>query len=92
MANSPAAPLKLGGSLNLTPGYRTQVSTAQQREAGAKRQFDAYALWTINPATALRLTASNLAPVYSLETTTIIVGSLRETASTVGSKGRSSRS
>jgi outer membrane receptor protein involved in Fe transport len=28
-------PLTLGGSLNLTPGYRTQVSELQSREAGA---------------------------------------------------------
>jgi iron complex outermembrane receptor protein len=53
-------PLTLGGSLNLTPGYRTQVSALQQREAGSKRQFDAYALWRFNPAAQLRLLASNL--------------------------------
>ncbi|MFT3818634.1 MAG: TonB-dependent receptor [Rubrivivax sp.] len=55
-------PLTIGGSLNLTPGYHTQVSDVQQRDAGRKRQFDAYALWTFNPALQLRLLASNLAP------------------------------
>ena len=55
-------PLTLGGSLNLTPGYRTQVSDTQFREAGRKRQFDAYALWVVDPALQLRLLASNLAP------------------------------
>ena len=55
-------PLTLGGSLNLTPGYRTQVSDTQAREAGRKRQFDAYALWVFDPALQLRLLASNLAP------------------------------
>ena len=54
-------PLTLGGSLNLTPGSRTQVSETQFREAGRKRQFDAYALWVFDPALQLRLLASNLA-------------------------------
>lgn len=53
-------PLTLGGSLNLTPGYRTQVTDNQAREAGRKRQFDAYALWVFDPALQLRLLASNL--------------------------------
>ena len=53
-------PLTLGGSLNFTPGYRTQVSDQQAREAGVKRQFDAYALWVFDPALQLRLLASNL--------------------------------
>ncbi len=53
-------PLTLGGSLNLTPGTRTQVSETQFREAGRKRQFDAYALWVFDPALQLRLLASNL--------------------------------
>lgn len=53
-------PLTLGGSLNLTPSYRTRLSEGQWREAGERRQFDAYALWVFNPAVQLRLLASNL--------------------------------
>ncbi len=54
-------PLTLGGSLNLTPGYRTQLSDTDAVRAGRKRQFDAYALWVFNPGVQLRLLASNLA-------------------------------
>jgi len=53
-------PLTLGGSLNLTPGHRTQLSDTDAVRAGRKRQFDAYALWVFNPGVQLRLLASNL--------------------------------
>jgi iron complex outermembrane receptor protein len=75
-------PLTLGGSLNLTPGYHTQVSELQQREAGRKRQFDAYALWTFNPALQLRLLASNLAPDDYQSWASVDTGSLRTRADT----------
>ncbi len=45
-----------------------------------RRIADAFALWTFNPAVGLRLTASNLAPGESVDTSTVIVGSLRETS------------
>lgn len=54
-------PLTLGGNLNLTPGYTTRVSEEQTASIGPKRVFDAYALWTIQPGTQLRLSASNMA-------------------------------
>jgi outer membrane receptor for ferrienterochelin and colicins len=73
-------PLTLGGSLNLTPGYRTQVSDIQAREAGRKRQFDAFALWVFNPDVQLRLLASNLAPADYRSSATIDGNGLRTRA------------
>ena len=73
-------PLTLGGSLNLTPGYRTQLSDIQRTEAGAKRQFDAYALWVFDPAMQLRLLASNLTAADYRSANAIDLGSVRTQA------------
>ncbi len=75
-------PLTLGGSLSLTPSYRTQVSEIQSREAGRKRQFDAYALWVFDPTLQLRLTANNLAPVDYRSRAAVDQGLLRTQATT----------
>lgn len=75
-------PLTLGGSLNLTPGYRTQVSDIQDREAGAKRQFDAYALWVFNPGVQLRLLASNLTAADYRSSGAVVYNALRTQADT----------
>ncbi|MBL8317723.1 MAG: TonB-dependent receptor [Burkholderiaceae bacterium] len=56
-------PLTVGGNLNLTPGYETRISDEQTLLVGRKRVFDAYALWTFQPGVALRLSATNLAPL-----------------------------
>lgn len=76
-------PLTLGGSLNLTPGYRTQVSDLQSREAGPKRQFDAYALWVFDPAVQLRLLASNLSAADYRSAAAVDTGRLRTQAQTL---------
>jgi iron complex outermembrane receptor protein len=54
-------PLSFGGNFNWTPGYRTRLAEDRWVEAGTKRVFDAYALWTFSPGAALRLQAGNLA-------------------------------
>ncbi len=54
------APFTLGGSLNYTPAYRTQVSDVQSTTTPPKRQFDVFALWVFNPGAQLRLNLSNL--------------------------------
>lgn len=78
-------PLTLGGSLNLTPGYRTQVTDTQQRQAGRKRQFDAYALWTFDPALQLRLLANNLGATDYRSLAAVDQGLLRTQATTLTS-------
>ncbi|MDP1533020.1 MAG: TonB-dependent receptor, partial [Rubrivivax sp.] len=79
-------PLKLGGNLNWVPGYRTQLSDEQVLTVSGKRVFDAYGVWTFNPAAALRLTASNLAPAEYTSRNAIdaptLAGLVRETATT----------
>ena len=58
----PGTPLMLGGNLNLTPGYMTQVSAEQTARVNGKIVGDAYALWIFSPTFQARLTASNVQP------------------------------
>jgi iron complex outermembrane receptor protein len=53
-------PLQLGGSLSLQPSTALQVTSQQRSVDGMRRVFDAYALWTLDASTALRLSAGNL--------------------------------
>lgn len=54
-------PLTLGGNVNWVPGYTTQLDDKQTVTVNRRQVWDAYALWTFNPNTALRLLGSNLA-------------------------------
>jgi outer membrane receptor for ferrienterochelin and colicins len=53
-------PLLVGGTVNWVAGYRTQLSAEQSVTVGSKSVIDAYALWTVSPDLALRLSAGNL--------------------------------
>lgn len=53
-------PLQVGGSMSLQPSTALQVSKQQRSVDGMRRVFDAYALWTLDAHTALRLSAGNL--------------------------------
>ncbi len=55
-------PLTLGGNLNWVPGYTTRTEVDQFVSVSRKTVWDAYALWTFSPQTALRLLGSNLLP------------------------------
>ena len=57
-----ALPLTLGGNVNWVPGYTTRVDVDQTVTVSRKTVWDAYALWTFNPAVAVRLLGSNLDP------------------------------
>lgn len=72
------APLTVGGNLNWTPGYDTQLTVTQAQTLSTKRVFDAYALWTVNPSTKLRLSLSNLAPRDSLSSNAVVDAGLRQ--------------
>ena len=76
-------PLTMGGNLNWVPGYRTQLSAEQVTTVSTKRVWDAFALWTFNPAAGLRVLASNLAPLDYEATNAIQLGPLRESTRTV---------
>ena len=54
------APLTVGGSYNWTPAIAIQNSVNERVRAGAKRQFDAYALLKSGPNNQLRFGISNL--------------------------------
>lgn len=55
-------PLTIGGNLNWTPGYDTQLSDVQTAFQGRKVGTDAYGLWVFSPTLQLRLTLSNVVP------------------------------
>ena len=55
-------PFTLGGNLNWVPGYTTRLDVDQTTSVSTKRVWDAFVLWTINPAAGLRVMGSNLDP------------------------------
>ena len=71
-------PVTIGGNLSWTPAYTTQETGTTAQALSTKRVFDAYALWTVNPSTKLRLSLSNIGPQDSLSTTTVIDGGQRQ--------------
>lgn len=77
-----SSPLTLGGNVNWNPDYDTQRSQEQRSYQGIKRVVDVYGLWRFSPATALRLTVSNLIPRDYQTATTFSNGTLSETAKT----------
>lgn len=64
-------PFSIGGNVALTPAYDTQQTNTQLQKNSAKRVIDFYGLWSVDSATRLRLTLSNLSP-RGLTTTTAI--------------------
>jgi len=65
-------PLTLGGNLNWTPAYTTQLSNDQTSAQPDKLQVEAYGQWAFNPSTQLRVSASNLAPRDYITTGTLL--------------------
>lgn len=63
------APIRLGGSVSFTPGYRTQQSTEQSIEFVRSRTIDLYANIPLSPKMSVRLIANNVAPLASENTT-----------------------
>ncbi len=77
-----AIPLTLGGNININPDYTTRRADQQWAYQGSKRVVDVYGLWRFSPATALRVTVSNLTPRDYLTGTTYIGNGFSETANT----------
>ena len=77
-------PWTVGGSLGLTPGYRTQLTEFQSQELGLRRVLDAYVLWQIDAGTRLRLSLANLVPIDSVSTVSVLQGAQLQTVNTVG--------
>lgn len=80
----PGSSWAVGGSLGVTPGYRTQLTELQSQELGSRRVLDAYVLWHIASDTRLRLALSNLAPIASVSSASVLQGSQWQTIETTG--------
>jgi outer membrane receptor for ferrienterochelin and colicins len=76
-----AAPIRLGGSVSFTPGYRTQQSTEQSIEFARSRTIDLYANIPISQTMSVRLIANNFAPVASENTSAFSALSATNTVS-----------
>ena len=63
------APIRMGGSLSFTPGYRTQQTTEQSIEFARSRSIDVYANVPLSRTMSVRLIANNVAPLASENTT-----------------------
>ena len=55
-------PLMVGGNVSWVPPYTVQASDIQSQGFELTRVVDAYALWTIDKTTKLRLSLSNIVP------------------------------
>ncbi len=56
-------PLSVGASVNWTPSNTVQQTLITEASSSRKLVADAFALWTVNQQTSLRLSASNFAPL-----------------------------
>ena len=75
-------PLSLGGNLNWNPDYDTRRTQQSMVYQGAKRVVDVYGLWRFSPASAVRLTVSNLQPRDYITASTFDNGAFREASRT----------
>ncbi len=72
-------PLSMGGNVAWTPAYTTQQTDTQLQKISTKRVFDAFALWTINSSTKLRLSVSNIAPIDAITSSITLADGQRQT-------------
>jgi outer membrane receptor for ferrienterochelin and colicins len=77
-----ALPFTLGGNVNFNPDYTTRRTQEQWVYQGTKRVVDVYGLWKLTPATALRVSVSNLTPRDYFTGTTYVGNGFSETANT----------
>ncbi len=82
-------PLAFGASWNRVPAYQTRLAETQLAFQGRKSVLDAYALWTLNENTRLRLSVSNAAPIDSESGGSIDTDVVRETSRSVTGTDRS---
>lgn len=67
------APVRMGGSITFTPGYRTQQTAEQSIEFARSRTLDLYASIPLSKTASLRLIANNVTPLAG-DTTTAYSG------------------
>lgn len=76
-------PLKVGGTLNVTPGYSVKIDDTQSLKSGPRTSLDAYGLWTFAPDLALRLSVANLMPRDQTQAGTVVNASGTQSVETV---------
>lgn len=80
----PRTPWTVGGSLGVTPGYRTQLTELQSQETGLRRVLDAYVLWQLDAQTRLRFSLANLTPLDSASTVSVLQGTQLQRVASAG--------
>ena len=65
-------PLTMGGNFNWVPPYTVQDTAVQSQGYDLARVVDAYALWSIDKTTKVRLSLSNIVPRTYVTTNTIV--------------------
>ena len=84
-----ATPYSIGGNINWTPGFETQLVDNQLSKTGTKRNLEMYGLWTINSQAKLRLSVANITANDLITSNIVTVGNERQS---VTSNGKTSRS
>jgi iron complex outermembrane receptor protein len=77
-------PLLLGANLGWVPGYAVQQTEQQRAEIDTTRVVDTFVLWSLNPATKLRFSLSNLVPRHYVTRNSIVAGGLQQVATSNG--------
>ena len=72
-------PLTVGGNFSWVPPYSVQETDVQAQSYELTRVVDAYALWTIDKKTKLRLSLSNVVPRNYVTTNSIVAGGQAQT-------------
>jgi outer membrane receptor for ferrienterochelin and colicins len=72
-------PLTIGANLSWVPPYTVQQTDTQGEYFELTRVVDAYALWTLNPTTKLRLSLSNFVPRNYVTASTILASGQAQT-------------
>ena len=68
----PKLPLTVGGNINFTPAYTTQISDEQTSTQPDKLQIEAYGLWVFAPGYQMRVSLSNLTARDYLSSSTLL--------------------
>ena len=79
-----SVPVSIGASMAWTPAYTTNLTDTQLQKLSTKRVYDAYALWTLDPSTKLRLSLSNIGPIDALTTGVTLADGQRQTVVSTG--------
>ena len=72
-------PMTVGGNFSWVPPYSVQETDVQTQSYELTRVVDAYALWTIDKKTKLRLSLSNVVPRNYATTNSIVAGGQAQT-------------